>query len=169
MELVIYPNDVLRGSCEPVVVFDEELRKVTEEMTTIMYAERGVGIAAPQVGIKKNIIAVDPSGGSNLGLRVMVNPKLRWSSKETVRLSEGCLSIPGVIVSVERPISVEVEFQDVTGAAHVERHVSWFSRIIQHEMDHLQGKIMLDRMTGPVKSLFLKTYANRIARARKTV
>jgi peptide deformylase len=169
MELVIYPNDVLRESCDPVVVFDEELRKATEEMTTIMYSERGVGIASPQVGIKKNIIVVDPSGGSNLGLRVMVNPKLRWVSKETVRLSEVCLSIPGVIVSVERPISVEVEFQDVTGAAHVERHVSWFSRIIQHEMDHLQGKIMLDKMSAPVKSLYLKSYANRIARERKTV
>lgn len=162
MELVFYPNELLRTVCSPVEKFDEELARFVSELTVVMYAERGVGIAAPQVGALLNIILVDSTGGEKSDeLKVMVNPRLIWASKELARLSEGCLSIPGVIVTVERPEWIEVEYQTLLGEKKVERLGGWPSRITQHEMDHLSGKVMLDRISATSKKLMLRFYPDR--------
>ena len=159
MELVFYPNELLKTECKPVEKFDDVLANFVIDMTLVMYAERGVGIAAPQLGATINVILVDPTGGEKSDtMKVMVNPKLLWSSKEMVRLSEGCLSAPGVVVTLERPEWIEVEYQTIRGERVVERMGGWSARIVQHEMDHLMGKMMFDRVSSSSKKLMLRFY-----------
>lgn len=168
MEIVNYPDDRLKSRCSPVSVFDAELEATTEQMTILMYESRGVGISAPQVGLGGNIIIVDPSSGANAkDLKVMVNPNVTWSSRECVRLSEGCLSMPGVILSIERPEWIEVEYQTLKGERVVSRHGDWVSRIVQHEIDHLRGKMMIDHVSSASKSMFLTFYASKKRRRMK--
>lgn len=162
MEIVKYPDDRLKQRCSPVESFDGGLEKLVEQMTILMYESRGVGISAPQVGIDRNIIIVDPTCGERtLDLQVMVNPNIVWSSHECVRLSEGCLSMPGTILSIERPEWIEVEYQTLSGERVVSRHGDWFSRIVQHEVDHLRGKMMIDHVSSTSKSMFLTLYASK--------
>lgn len=159
MDIVIYPHESLKIACNSVESFDQTLADLVDSMAIAMYSERGVGIAAPQVGVAKNIILVDPSGGDkSLELKVLVNPKILWTSKEVVRLSEGCLSIPDVIVAIERPVWVEVEYQDLTGKKITEKYGSWKSRIVQHEIDHLFGRLMLDHVEAAPRSFVMRNY-----------
>lgn len=159
MEIVYYPDEVLTRVSAPVEVFDEELRSMVNKMAEAMYVHHGVGIAAPQVGVSRRIIIVDPSAGETSEmLTVMVNPRVVEASKRVVSLSEGCLSIPGVSVSIERPDWIEVEYQDVMGRQHVEKLVDWDARITLHELDHLDGKVMLDAVKKATRSLLLGCY-----------
>jgi len=165
MDLILYPNEILNTQCMSVEVFDDSIKTLVDSMAVTMYVERGVGIAAPQVGIARNILLIDPSSGDRSGdFKTLINPKILWASKETVRLSEGCLSIPGVIASLQRPEWIEVEYQDVLGNFHVDRCGGWVSRIIQHELDHLRGVLMLDRIETASRSVLMRCYPSKFKR-----
>ncbi len=159
MSIVYFPNEVLTQPCEEVSEFDDTLGRLVDEMSIEMYASRGVGLAAPQLGISKRVFVMDvTSGEKNDALRVFVNPRITWLSKELVILREGCLSMPGTMVSLERPECIEIEFQDVEGTKHTADFAGWESRIAQHETDHLDGISMFDRADKKMRKLLTCLY-----------
>ncbi len=137
-------DPVLRASALPVERFDEELAKETERMGELMHDALGVGLAATQVGILHRVLvyrayAEDP-------LTVLVNPELEWASDELIAGEEGCLSLPGVHVEVERAGAVRVRARNERGEPLLVEAEGLDARIIQHEMDHLDGILILDRI-----------------------
>jgi len=136
-------DPVLRSGALPVERFDERLRAEVARMASIMEDAIGVGLAAPQLGTLHRLFIYRV--GHEAPLAVVVNPELEWRSKEKEIYEEGCLSIPGVVVDVERPIHVRVRAQDELGEPILIEASGLEARVIQHETDHLDGVLMLER------------------------
>lgn len=149
--ILTYPNDALRKVAEAVT--QRELSKggtlsfLAMDMMMEMYAQRGIGLAAPQVGVNKRLIVIDTStlkgeGGGFKG--VMVNPIVVRKSEEKSFYEEGCLSFPGEHVNVERPVEIVVQYQTMSGLALVDTFRGITAKCIQHEIDHLEGVLFID-------------------------
>jgi peptide deformylase len=138
-----YGDPVLTTRTRTVERFDAALRDEAQHMASIMHEAMGIGLAAPQVGVLHRLLVyrVEP----DTPVTVLVNPKLEWHGNEEEILEEGCLSLPGVHVDVERPIHVRVNAQDENGAELVIEATGLEARVIQHEMDHLDGVLILER------------------------
>lgn len=148
MQILVYPDPVLRRGGRPITRFDGELRSLAERMFEAMYEEGGVGLAAPQVGIEERLLVLNPSGSRDdrNGERALCNPRLlRKKGREFGE--EGCLSFPGIHAEVERWIDIAVAYQDLDGKEQTLEASGWLARIIQHEMDHLDGVFFVDRLT----------------------
>lgn len=162
LRIVTYPDPVLERQCDDVAEFDVDLKRLVDDMAEAMYASRGVGLAAPQVGLSKNIVLVDPSAGeSGNQLVAMVNPKITWCGDDLEVGEEGCLSLPGVGLQVPRSMHVVVEYLDIRGQAHRLDCTAWQARIVQHEVDHLLGITMLKRVGRLARQMALKNLAAR--------
>lgn len=149
LELLKYPDPVLRRGGRPVEAFDAELRAVADRMLETMYAYRGVGLAAPQVGLDLSLLVLNPEGDPEKPelAQVLVNPRIL--SRKTLEFGEeGCLSFPGIYAEVERHQKIRVAFQDLSGAAHEVSFEGFLARIVLHEMDHLQGVLFVDRLSA---------------------
>ena len=144
----VYPDPVLRVRCDEVTEFNEDLRKLVANMVETMQRAPGVGLAAPQVGETVRVAVVDASAGQDpSGLAVLVNPAIKERQGSEVE-SEGCLSIPDFNERVERAECVEVEAFDLEGDPfHLEAE-GLFARVIQHEIDHLNGVLFVDHLRG---------------------
>jgi peptide deformylase len=139
-----YGDPVLKSKATPVAAFDDALRSQVQRMGGLMNDALGVGLAAPQIGISQRLLVYRV--GQDAPLVALVNPELEWKSKgEEEVAEEGCLSIPGVGVDVERPVYVRVRAQDEYGEPRVVEASGLEARVIQHEMDHLDGVLILDR------------------------
>ena len=138
-------DPVLRASALPVERFDEALAKEAERMGELMHDALGVGLAATQIGILHRMLVY--RAYSDDPLTVLVNPELEWASDELETAEEGCLSLPGVHVEVERPAAVRVRGKDERGKDLRIEAEGLDARIIQHEMDHLDGILILDRIS----------------------
>jgi peptide deformylase len=138
-------DPVLKSSATPVDRFDDSLRRQVSRMAAIMQDAIGIGLAAPQLGISQRLLVYRV--GPDAPLIALANPELEWNSDELEGGEEGCLSIPGVAVEVERPIHVRVRAQDEHGERRTVEASGLEARVIQHEMDHLDGVLMLDRTT----------------------
>lgn len=138
-----YGDPVLKTAARPIERFDEELRREVQDMGRLMDDALGIGLAAPQVGSSHRVLVYRVVQGGPLG--VLVNPVVEWSSKEDEWMEEGCLSLPAVHVEVERPVHVRVRALDETGAELLVEASGLEARVIQHEMDHLDGVLILDR------------------------
>ena len=136
-------DPVLKSGALPVERFDERLRAEVARMASIMEDAIGVGLAAPQLGTLHRLFIYRV--GHEAPLAVVVNPELEWRSKEKETYEEGCLSIPGVVVDVDRPIYVRVRAQDEFGEPILIEASGLEARVIQHETDHLDGVLMLER------------------------
>ena len=137
-------DPVLKSRATPVDRFDETLVQQVQRMAGIMGDAVGVGLAAPQLGISQRLLVYKV--GSDAPLITLVNPELEWSSDDDVEtLEEGCLSIPTVAVDVERPIHVRVRARDERGDERLVEASGLEARVIQHEMDHLDGVLILER------------------------
>jgi peptide deformylase len=138
---------VLRQPAKRVSKVDQEIRQLIKEMLQTMYSEDGIGLAAPQVAVNKQVIVVDtdPEDATNPPV-VLINPKITRHSKELCTGQEGCLSIPGVYLDVVRPAAIEVSFKDENGRPQKIMASELLARVIQHEMDHLQGVMFVDRV-----------------------
>lgn len=148
MKILHHPNEELRKIATDVSVFDEELRLLVEAMSEEMYAEDGIGLAAPQVGINKKIVIVDPSGGDDKNQFVaMINPLITSSSGKTIS-NEACLSLPGVFAEIERFETINVEFQTIIGEKVSLQLTGRQSIVAQHEIDHLNGILFTDHVKG---------------------
>ena len=137
----------LRQPAKRIAKVDDSIRKLAKEMLQTMYSSQGIGLAAPQVAIHKQLIVVDcePDNPANPPL-ILINPKITSSSKELCMVEEGCLSIPGVYLDVTRPKTIEVSFKDEQGKPRKIKATELLSRVIQHEMDHLNGVMFVDRV-----------------------
>jgi peptide deformylase len=138
-------DPALRASAVPVERFDDALKQEVERMTELMHDALGIGLAATQLGILHRVLVYhaipdDP-------VRALVNPVLEWTSEERETAEEGCLSLPFVHVEVERPASVRVRARDETGEEVQIEAEGLTARVIQHEMDHLDGVLILDRIS----------------------
>jgi peptide deformylase len=137
-------DPVLKSRATPVDRFDDTLRQQVQRMAGIMGDAIGVGLAAPQLGISQRLLVYRI--GSDAPLITLVNPELEWKSEQDLEtLEEGCLSIPSVAVDVERPVHVRVRAHDEHGDERLVEASGLEARVIQHEMDHLDGVLILDR------------------------
>ena len=145
-DLTLYPHPVLRKTAEPVEAFDDELRETVAGMFRRMVASRGVGLAAPQVGLRKRILVLNPTGKPEDDL-ALVNPTLVDKSGAEVVFEEGCLSFPGIYAEITRPENCRVKAFTPDGTPFEEELGGFVSRILQHEYDHLEGILLVDRMS----------------------
>jgi peptide deformylase len=138
-------DPVLRAKALPVQRFDAQLTAEVQRMGSLMDDALGIGLAATQIGVLHRLLVY--RADSEQPLRALANPVLQWQSEETEAAEEGCLSIPGVHVEVQRPARIRVSAQDETGA-HVEIEAEGLeARVIQHEIDHLDGILIIDRVS----------------------
>ena len=145
-QLTLYPEPVLRRAAAPVEAFDEELEGIVEAMFERMVASKGVGLAAPQVGLKKRILVLNATGEPKDD-QVLVNPTILDKFGEETVFEEGCLSFPGIYAEVKRPESCRVRAFTVKGEEQELTFDGFPSRIVQHEYDHLEGVLLVDRMS----------------------
>ncbi|MDX1648135.1 MAG: peptide deformylase [Longimicrobiales bacterium] len=164
-EIVLLGDPVLRQEADDVTVFDERLRHVVRDMFETMYDAEGIGLAAPQIGLSQRIIVVDlrVQEGEEPRSVAVVNPVVAWESEEEDKQTEGCLSIPGLEEVVKRPMSVRVEGQDPEGTDIVVEADGLFARALQHEIDHVNGILFLDRVSPLKRKMLLKKWRKREA------
>lgn len=141
-----FGDPVLRTPASPIEVFDEALRDEADRMAELMIEARGVGLAAPQIGRLRRLIVIEPDPDEPVV--ALVNPDITWRSEEEEVGQEGCLSIGEIVVPVSRATSIRVQARDVTGEAVEIDAEGFVARVIQHEVDHLDGILIIDR-TGP--------------------
>jgi peptide deformylase len=140
-----FGDPVLKSRAAAVDRFDHALHSQIDRMANLMHDALGIGLAAPQIGISQQLLVyrVGPEGP----VIALVNPEIEWTSDDAEPAEEGCLSIPGVLVDVERPVHVRVRAQDEHGDDRVVEASGLEARVIQHEVDHLNGVLILDRTT----------------------
>ncbi len=149
--LTLYPDPGLRKVAHPVESFDEALRATVAGMFERMALSEGVGLAAPQVGLRQRILVLNPTGEPDDGL-ALVNVTIKDRSGPVTSFDEGCLSFPGIYAEIQRPERCTVEAWTPTGEK-IEREFDGFtSRIVQHEYDHLEGVLLVDRMSPADKA-----------------
>ncbi len=154
LSIKIIGDDVLRKIADTITEFDENLKQLADDMIETMHENDGIGLAAPQVGISKRMLVTDVSDiDSNIGPMVFINPEIIDSNGE-VTLEEGCLSIPNIRESVTRPEEITLRYQNLDGEEKTEVFTDWLSRVIQHEIDHLEGILFTDYLS-PVKQKLL--------------
>ena len=141
-----YPDPVLRQPATALARVDDEVRAAAGRMIELMHEVRGVGLAAPQVGLAWRLFVINVTGEPG-GARVFVNPTLHEPARQTEPHDEGCLSIPGITVEVTRPVAVRVKATDLDGQTIDERAEGLLARALQDEHDHLDGRLIIDRMT----------------------
>ncbi len=144
----LYPDPVLRARCREVETFDAELATLVADMVETMHAAPGIGLAAPQVGRDRRVAVVDLSvGEAEDALLVLINPRLVEQEGSAVDV-EGCLSLPGITEKVERPTRIVVEAAHANGEPFSVEAEDWMARAICHELDHLDGVLFTDRLSG---------------------
>jgi peptide deformylase len=142
-QVVKFGDPVLRSPASPVTEFDAQLAEEAERMIALMRDAIGVGLAATQLGVLRRMLVFQV--GAEAQPTVLVNPEIEWRSEDAATAEEGCLSIPGVIVDVQRPLFVRARAVDVRGEPLTVEASGLEARVIQHEVDHLDGVLMLDR------------------------
>jgi peptide deformylase len=150
-------DPVLRTEAVPVAVLTEEVRRLIEDMFDTMYAEDGVGLAAPQVGVSQRVIVIDPRDPEILPF-ALVNPEIVEFSDEVERAEEGCLSIPGLKELVDRSYAVRVHGLNRDGERVALEAEGFLARILQHEVDHLDGILFVDRVSPLKRKLLLSRW-----------
>ena len=156
LKILIFPDPRLRTVAKAVEKVDDSLKKLTEDMLETMYEGSGIGLAATQVDVHKRVIVVDISEKKDEPL-VLINPELKKViNPELKTYSEGCLSVPGFYEELERPSEIEISFQDLKGQDQTLIANGLLSVVIQHEMDHLEGKMMVDSVSNVKREMIRK-------------
>ena len=158
-EILFLGDPILRKEAEAVVAFDDELRSLVRDMFETMYHAEGIGLAAPQIGVRQRVIVVDLRREDHDDAPMaLVNPRLVWASEEKAKQPEGCLSIPTLEEVVERPAEVRVEAHDPEGIPVSVEASELLARALQHEIDHLDGILFLDRVSALKRRMLLKKW-----------
>lgn len=150
-----FGDPVLRTRARPVAQFDAALRSEVERMGALMGDALGVGLAAPQVGVLHRLLVYRVQHQAPVA--ALVNPEIEWTGRELETIEEGCLSLPGVLVDVERPVHVRVRALDERGAPLVIEASGLEARVIQHEIDHLDGVLILERTSREQRKEAMRT------------
>ena len=147
-EILLVPDPVLKQVSQPVERVDDELRALMDDMLETMYDAPGIGLAAIQIGVPKQVIVMDLAGPDEPKQpRYFVNPQILNASDETQPYEEGCLSVPDIYDEVERPSKVKLKYLNYQGEEVVEEAEGLFAVCIQHEMDHLKGVLFIDYLS----------------------
>jgi peptide deformylase len=162
------PDPRLKTISTPVEAFDDDLKKLVDDMFETMYAAPGIGLAAIQVGVPKRLLVIDlqdegPDGETVRNPRIFVNPEILDPSEDHSIYNEGCLSVPDQYAEVERPASIRARWQDLDGKVHEESMTGMMATCLQHEMDHLEGILFIDHLSRLKRQMVLK----KIEKARK--
>jgi peptide deformylase len=155
LPILCYPDPRLHTVAKPVQAVDARVRQLVADMLETMYDASGIGLAATQVDVHERVVVIDVSEERNQPL-VLINPQIVWASEETQLNDEGCLSVPGIYDGVERSVSVRVSALDEKGESRTIEAEGLLSVCIQHEMDHLLGKVFVEYLS-PLKRNRIKT------------
>ena len=172
MKIITLPNPILKKKSDPIDKVDNKIKKLMDEMLNTMYKAPGIGLAAPQIGINKRIIVMDTSPRPGLKRYQeekieqkeeikpnpiqMANPELIWVSEKKETDEEGCLSIPGIMGDITRPSSCKVKYLDRNGESKELLAEGLLARCVQHEIDHVNGILFIDRMSKTKKDIILR-------------
>ena len=155
LTILRYPDARLHTIAKPVAHVDSRVKTLVADMLQTMYEAEGIGLAATQVNVHERVVVLDVSEGRDQPL-VLINPDIVWASDEKKVNNEGCLSVPGIYDDVERALSVKVQALDMNGKAQIVEADGLLSVCIQHEMDHLLGKVFVEYLS-PLKRNRIKT------------
>ena len=164
--LVILPDPILRRVSEPVARIDDDVRRFADDMLETMYDAPGIGLAAIQVGEPLRMLVIDlAKEDEDKQPQVFVNPEILASSDERSVYEEGCLSIPDYYAEVERPASIRLRYQDLTGQTHEIETDGLLATCLQHEMDHLNGVLFIDHISKLKRDMVIRKFTKA---AKKT-
>jgi len=157
LPILTAPDPLLKKKSVDVVEVNDDIRTFLNDMVETMYDAPGIGLAAPQVGVLKNIIVVDVSEDdeNNIPMK-MINPKITWASDELSSYEEGCLSVPQSYAEIERPSKVRIKYLDETGTEHEIDADGMLATCVQHEIDHLEGTLFIDHMSRIKRSIIMR-------------
>jgi peptide deformylase len=157
LPILVAPHPVLKAKAAPVAAVDDAVRALMDDMLETMYAAPGIGLAAPQVGVSKRIVVLDVAHKDEPPAPMcLVNPKVIWTSEELNVYEEGCLSVPRQYAEVERPARVKVRFLDRDGAQREVEADGLLATCMQHEIDHLDGKLFIDYLSALKRNMILR-------------
>lgn len=166
LPIIVAPDKRLKQRSQPVAKVDDDLRRLMDSMLETMYEAPGIGLAAIQVGVPKNVIVIDVANGRKGEPRqplFLVNPEITWASDETAPCEEGCLSLPDQFAEVVRPVAIKVRFLDYYGDMREIEAGGTLAVCIQHEMDHLQGVLFVDRVSALKRNIIMR----RLTKAKR--
>ncbi len=158
LTIITSPNPLLRKKALPITKIDKSIRLLAKQMLELVYENNGIGLAANQVGILKQIIVIDLQIDNIKKPMVMINPVITKTSTETVDSEEGCLSLPLILSVIKRFATIEVEYTDLNSKKHKLKAEDLLAICIQHEVDHLNGILFIDHLSRLKKQLILKKY-----------
>lgn len=163
--ILIHPDPRLKKTVDPVVEVDNDLRRLADDMLETMYDAPGIGLAAPQVAVMSRMLVMDcaKEDAATPEPMVLINPSVIWSSDELSVYDEGCLSIPDQYAEVERPASVKVSWTNLDGKEVQETFDGLWSTCVQHEIDHLDGKLFIDYLK-PLKRQMITRKMQKLKR-----
>ncbi|PZQ98006.1 MAG: peptide deformylase [Cereibacter sphaeroides] len=165
--ILIHPDPRLRKPCEPIAEATAEIGKLADDMLQTMYDAPGIGLAAPQVGVTKRLLVMDCVKDPELAARpmVLINPVITWASEDVSTYDEGCLSIPDQYAEIERPAEVRVRWLALDGTEQEEQFAGLWATCVQHEIDHLDGKLFIDYL-GALKRQMITRKMEKLKRER---
>ncbi len=156
LEVLHIPDNRLRKIAQPISNIDDSIRELASDMLETMYAENGIGLAATQVNVQKRLVVIDLSTEQS-NHRVLINPEI-LSSSGTEEMQEGCLSVPDIFETVERPETITVRYQNLDGEIIEESVDGLYAVCIQHEIDHLNGRLFIDYLSPLKRNRILKKF-----------
>jgi peptide deformylase len=166
-DILIHPDPRLKKPAEPVTEITGELRRLAGDMLETMYDAPGIGLAAPQIGISKRLLVMDCAGREDQPPRplILVNPEILWRSEARSTSEEGCLSIPDYYEEIERPAEVKVRWTTPDGGTAEEHFRGVWATCVQHEIDHLDGRLFIDYLS-PLKRQLVTRKMQKLKRER---
>ncbi|MCB2102500.1 MAG: peptide deformylase [Rhodobacterales bacterium] len=160
LEILIAPDPRLKKVAQPVERVDDEIRRLMDDMLDTMHGARGIGLAAPQVGVSKRVLVVDVARENEDPRPIrMANPEIVWESDDSICVEEGCLSLPDQYAEVERPERIRVRYIDHENEIRELEADGLLSKCIQHEMDHLDGVLFVDYLSALKRKMILRKLA----------
>ena len=163
--ILIHPDPRLKKVCDPVAEITAEVTALANDMLETMYDAPGIGLAAPQIGVMKRVLVMDCIKDGPPEPMVLINPAVIWSSEDVATYEEGCLSIPDQYAEVKRPAEVQVRWLGLDGVEHERQFAGLWATCVQHEIDHLDGKLFIDYL-GPLKRQMITRKMEKLKRER---
>ena len=163
LKIIKYPDPFLKQKCLPVTSFDKELKILTDNMLKTMYESEGIGLSAIQIGVLKRIIVIDITEELKKPL-ILINPVITPSNSKFLEFKEGCLSFPGIYESIKRNEEIAVDYNSIEGKKLSMKATGLLSICIQHEVDHLEGVVFLDRLSGLKRNRAEKKFLKKLSR-----
>ncbi len=159
LPIILFPDPILRDVSKPIERLDGDVERLIEDMFETMYGANGVGLAAPQIGISRRVLVLDPVRGEEPAApRCLINPEILESGSEMRVYEEGCLSMPEIFAEVERPASVLVRYLNREGNIVEERLTGHAATVAQHEIDHLNGVMFIDHISRLKRDMLIRKF-----------